>query len=172
MIIISKIIFGKKTEETVGEEIKKYGSKILLHYGGGSIKRSGLYDKIISSLNSAGVEYIELGGVQPNPRLGLVKKGVDICKRENVEAILAVGGGSVIDSAKAIGLGALYDGDPWDFHARKAIPERMLPVGTVLTIPAAGSESSDGSVITNEDGWIKRGLHSSCMYPTFSNYQS
>lgn len=164
----TKIIFGKKTEETVGEEIKKYGSKILLHYGGGSIKRSGLYDKIIASLNSAGVEYIELGGVQPNPRLSLVKKGVDICKRENVEAILAVGGGSVIDSAKAIGLGALYDGDPWDFHARKAVPERMLPVATVLTIPAAGSESSDGSVITNEDGWIKRGLHSSCMYPSFS----
>lgn len=164
----TKIIFGKKTEETVGEEIKKYGSKILLHYGGGSIKRNGLYDKIISSLNSADVEYVELSGVQPNPRLSLVKKGVDICKREKVEAILAVGGGSVIDSAKAIGLGALYDGDPWDFHARKAVPERMLTVATVLTIPAAGSESSDGSVITNEDGWIKRGLHSSCMYPTFS----
>lgn len=164
----TKIIFGRGTENSVGEEIKRYGSRILLHYGGGSIKRNGLYDRVIKSLEDAGVEYAELGGVMPNPVISLVRKGVEICKREKIEAILAVGGGSVIDSAKAIAIGALYDDDPWDFHARRAVPEKSLPVGTVLTIPAAGSESSDCSVITNEDGLIKRGLHHECMYPEFS----
>ena len=164
----TKIIFGKKAEKTVGEEIKKYGTRVLLHYGGGSIKRNGIYESVTNSLNEAGVEYIELGGVQPNPLVSLVREGVRLCKENKIEAILAVGGGSVIDSAKAIALGALYDGDVWDFHARKAMPERSLPLGTVLTIPAAGSESSDCSVITNEDGLIKRGLHGECMYPEFS----
>ena len=164
----TKIIFGKDTEKTVGSEIKKYGSRVLLHYGGGSVKKNGVYDKVTSSLKEAGVEFIELGGVQPNPVVSLVREGVKLCKDNKIEAILAVGGGSVIDSAKAIALGALYDGDVWDFHARKAVPERSLPLGTVLTIPAAGSESSDCSVITNEDGLIKRGLHGECMYPEFS----
>lgn len=164
----TKIIFGKDTEKSVGVEISKFGKKILLHYGTGSIKRSGLYDRVVDSLNESGINFVELGGVQPNPRLSLVRKGVDLCKSENIDAILAVGGGSVIDSAKAIALGALYDGDVWDFHARKAPVEKSLPVATILTIPASGSESSDGSVITNEDGWIKRGLHGDCMYPVFS----
>lgn len=164
----TKIIFGKETELTAGAEIKKHGSKVLLHYGGGSIKKNGLYDRIIKSLKDAGVEYIELGGVKPNPRLSLVREGARICRENGVDAILAVGGGSVIDSAKAIGITALHDGDAWDFHARKSVPEKSLPVGVVLTIPAAGSESSDCSVITNEDGNIKRGLHAECMYPKFA----
>lgn len=164
----TKIIFGRDTEKTVGSEMKRYGGRVLLHYGGGSIKRSGLYDTVISSLKEAGIEIFELGGVVPNPRLGLVREGAELCKRERIEAVLAVGGGSVIDSAKAIGLAALYDGDAWDFHARKAVPERSLPVAAILTIPASGSESSDCSVITNEEGLIKRGLHGDCMYPVFS----
>lgn len=107
----TKILFGKDTELEVGKEVISFGKKILLHYGGGSIKRTGLYDKVIDSLNKEGIEYIELPGVQPNPRLGLVRKGVEICKEENIDLILAVGGGSVVDSAKAIGIGAKYDGD-------------------------------------------------------------
>ena len=164
----TKIIFGKGTENSVGEEIKRYGKKILLHYGGGSIKKNGVYDRVTKSLKAAGVDYVELGGVVPNPVVSLVRKGAALCKEENVEAVLAVGGGSVIDSAKAIALAAVYEGDAWDFHARRAVPEKMLPLGTVLTIPASGSESSDCSVITNEDGKIKRGLHHDCMYPMFS----
>lgn len=164
----TKIIFGKGCENDVGREITKYGRRILLHYGGGSIKRNGVYDSVLSSLKEAGAEVVELGGVQPNPRLSLVRKGAELCKAEGIEAVLAVGGGSVIDSAKAIALNALYDDDAWDFHARRAVPKAMLPVGVVLTIPAAGSESSDCSVITNEDGFIKRGLRHDCMYPMFA----
>lgn len=152
----TKIIFGKGKEDVVGSEIKQLGKKVLLHYGGGSIKQSGLYDKAIQSLKEAEVEVVELGGVKPNPRLSLVQEGIKICKEENIEAILAVGGGSVIDSAKAIAAGALYDGDVWDFYTGVATISKALPIGVILTIPAAGSESSAGTVITNEDGWYKR----------------
>ncbi len=147
----TKIIFGKGTEERAGEETAKYSKKILLHYGKGSIKRNGLYDKVVSSLEAAGVGFVELSGVIPNPRLDLVKEGIEICRKEGIGFILAVGGGSVIDSAKAIAIGVPYDGDVWDFFERKNEPKESLPTGTILTIPAAGSEGSPNIVITNEE---------------------
>ncbi|HHV01223.1 MAG TPA: iron-containing alcohol dehydrogenase, partial [Defluviitoga tunisiensis] len=148
----TRIIFGKNTEERVGEFAKQYSNKILFHYGQGSIKKTGLYDKVVKSLKNANVEFIELGGVQPNPRLSLVRKGIEICKKEHINFILAVGGGSVIDSAKAIAAGVKYDGDIWELYEGKGTLKEALPVGVILTIPAAGSEASMGSVITNEDG--------------------
>jgi alcohol dehydrogenase YqhD (iron-dependent ADH family) len=160
--------FGKETEAQVGLETKKHADKVLLHYGGGSIKQSGLYDIIIQSLKDAGVGYVELSGVQANPRLSLVYEGIKICREEYISFILAVGGGSVIDSAKAISVGVPYDGDVWDFYTGQAKVDKALPIGTVLTIPAAGSESSPSSVITNEDGWYKRGLSSEHIRPVFS----
>jgi alcohol dehydrogenase len=163
----TKIIFGKGTETRLGDEVKGY-RKVLLHYGEGSIKRSGLFDRVVASLKSAGVDFVELGGVKPNPLLSLVHRGVELCRKENVDLILAVGGGSAIDSAKAIAMGVCYDGDVWDFYIGKARPMAALPVGVVLTIAAAGSESSDGTVITNEDGWFKRGYGSSVLYPKFA----
>jgi alcohol dehydrogenase YqhD (iron-dependent ADH family) len=164
----TKIIFGKDTENQVGMETAKYGKRVLLHYGGGSIKKYGLYDKILKSLKGAGLEIIELGGVQPNPVLSLAKKGIDICRKEKVDFILAVGGGSVIDSAKIIAVGVPYSGDVWDFYIGKAVPEKILPVGVVLTIPASGSESSTSAVITNEKGLYKKGLESGLLRPNFA----
>lgn len=164
----TKLIFGKGTEAQVGEETKKYAKKVLLHYGGGSIKRSGLYDRVIQSLKEAGIEIFELGGVQPNPRLSLVYEGIRICRENQIDFILAVGGGSAIDSAKAIAVGVPYDGDVWDFYSRKATPQKALPVGVVLTIPAAGSESSNNSVITREDTLRKIGLNTNLIYPVFA----
>lgn len=164
----TKIIFGKSTEETAGIETKKYADKILLHYGGGSIKKTGLYERIVKSLKEQNIEIFELGGVQPNPRLSLVQQGIDLCKKEKIGFILAVGGGSVIDSSKAIGIGTLYDGDVWDFYNFKSIPEKMLSLGVVLTIPAAGSESSGGSVITKGDQKLKRSTGGECMRPDFA----
>jgi len=164
----TKIIFGRDTQKQAGAEIARIGKKALLHYGSGSIKKSGLYDEIIRSLKSAKVNFVELGGVQPNPRLSLVRKGIELCRKEKVDCILAVGGGSVIDSAKAIGIGVGHSGDVWDFYTGKASPSSMMPLGVVLTIPAAGSEASNGSVITNEEGWYKRPCGSECMRPSFS----
>jgi len=164
----TKIIFGRGTENQVGAEAALYSRKVLLHFGGGSVKRSGLYDRVAASLRAAGVEWIELGGVQPNPRLGLVHEGVRLCKQHQVGLVLAVGGGSVIDSAKAIAMGAVMAGDVWDFYLGQGAPADALPVGTVLTIPAAGSEASTGTVITNEDGWLKRAVNSELIYPRFS----
>lgn len=164
----TKIIFGRGVENQVGEETKVYSKKVLLHYGGGTIKRIGLYDRVVKSLKDAGVEFIELGGVQPNPRLNLVKQGIELCRKHNIDFILAVGGGSVIDSAKAIAVGVPYEGDVWDFYSGKAVPQKALPVGVVLTIPAAGSEASKSSVITNEDGWYKRGLNVEIIRPKFA----
>ena len=164
----TKIIFGKDTENNVGTETAKYGSKILLHYGGGSIKKYGLYDKVLKSLKDAGLEIIELGGVKPNPRLSLVKRGIDICRKENIDFILAVGGGSAIDSAKAIAAGVPYSGDVWDFYTQKAVAEKVIPLGVVLTIPAAGSESSSSSVITNEEGLYKKVCSSEMLLPEFA----
>ena len=167
----TEAVFGRDTENKTGEMLVKYGAKkVLLHYGGGSVKRSGLYDRIVASIKAAGVEYVELGGVQPNPRLKLVKEGLELCKKENVDFLLAVGGGSVIDSVKAIAVGMYYDGDVWDFYTGKAKPERSMPIGVVLTIPAAGSEGSNSSVITNEDGNWKRGLTSEIFRPDFAIY--
>jgi alcohol dehydrogenase YqhD (iron-dependent ADH family) len=144
----TKIIFGKDTQNLVGEEVKKYGKKVLFHYGGESIKKSGLYNTVCNSLEESGVEFVELGGVQPNPRLSLVHEGIEICKKENIDFILAVGGGSVIDSAKAIALGVKYEGDVWDFYTAKAESKESLPVGVILTIAAAGSESSPSCIST------------------------
>ncbi|MFP4660799.1 MAG: iron-containing alcohol dehydrogenase [Halanaerobiales bacterium] len=164
----TKIIFGKDKEKTTGDVVKIHGNKVLLHYGGGSIKKYSLYDTIIDSLKEAGVDFIELGGVQPNPRLGMVNEGIELCRENDIDFILAVGGGSVIDSAKAIAVGVPYDGDVWDFYEGKEQPEEALPVGVVLTIPAAGSESSISSVITNENGWLKRGLNHPIITPEFA----
>lgn len=165
----ARIVFGKGAEKKTGELVKRYGKKALLHYGGGSIKKTGVYDKVVASLNEAGIDFVELGGVQPNPRLSLVHEGVKLCREEGVDFILAVGGGSAIDSAKAIATGVPYDGDVWDFYFDNTKPvEVTLPVGVVLTIPAAGSESSAGSVITNEDGWYKRDLNSEWLIPKFA----
>lgn len=164
----TKIIFGRGVEMRVGEEVKRYSTKILLHYGGGSIKKSGLYDRIVQSLRAAGVDFIELSGVQPNPRLSLVHEGIRICRENGIGFVLAVGGGSVIDSAKAISLGVPYSGDVWDFFSNKAVPQESLPKGVVLTIPAAGSEASNSAVITNEDGWHKWGLNVELNRPQFA----
>lgn len=157
----TKTIFGKDAVMNVGTATAKYSKKVLLHYGGGSIKRSGLFDAVCKSLKAAGVEWVELGGVQPNPVLSLAQKGIDICKKENIDFVLAVGGGSVIDSAKTIALGACYSGNVWDFYCGRAY-EKSLPIGVVLTIPAAGSESSCDAVLTNENGMLKR---ASCSSP-------
>ena len=164
----TEIVFGRGTESLTGELVKRYASKILFHYGGGSIKRTGLYDRVMSSLRQHGVEVVELGNVQPNPRLSLVQEGIELCRREGINFILAVGGGSVIDSAKAIGVGVPYPGDVWDFYAGKAEPKETLPVGVVLTIAAAGSEASKSSVITNEAGWLKRGINYDLIRPVFA----
>jgi alcohol dehydrogenase YqhD (iron-dependent ADH family) len=164
----TRILFGKNSEEKVGEQVALYSKTILLHYGGGSIKASGLFDRVIASLKKAGVQWVELGGVKPNPRLSLVHEGVKLCKEHKLGLILAVGGGSVIDSAKAIAMGAVIEGDVWDFYLGKGQPVAALPIGTVLTIPAAGSEASTGTVITNEEGWLKRAVNSELIYPRFS----
>ena len=161
-------VFGKDSEEKAGACVKRFGgSKVLIHYGGGSVVRSGLLDRVKKSLDKAGVPYVELGGVKPNPRSGLVYEGIDLCRKEKVDFILAVGGGSAIDSSKAIAAGVPYDGDFWDFYQGKWI-ENALPVGTVLTIAAAGSEGSPDSVITKEEGMFKRGASGDAIRPKFS----
>ena len=157
----TRVVFGKSSEDQVAQLVKQNGgTKVLIHYGGQSAQRSGLLDKMRRQLADANLEYIELGGVVPNPMLSKVQEGIALCKSENVDFILAVGGGSVIDSAKAIGYGAGYDGDVWDFWEGKAIPQSCLPIGVVLTIPAAGSEMSSSCVITKDDGLLKRGVNS------------
>ena len=148
----TRIIFGRDTEDMVGAEVKKFGKKVLLHYGGGSIKKSGLYDRVVKSLKAEGVEYLELGGVKPNPRLSLVYEGIELCRKNDIGFILAVGGGSVIDSAKGIATGALYDGDVWDLYMKRDSASKALPICVILPIPAAGSESSGASVVTKEEG--------------------
>ncbi len=164
-------LFGKATESKTGEMLKKHGAKrVLLHYGGGSVKKSGLYDRVVASLKADGIDFVELPGVQPNPRLKLVREGIALCRKEKVDFLLAVGGGSVIDSTKAIAVGFYHDGDVWDFYEGKARPERALPIGVVLTIPAAGSEGSDSSVITKEEGNWKRSLGCQLTRPTFAIY--
>lgn len=165
----TKVVFGKGTEKQIGTLVKEYScKKVLVHYGSGSVKKSGLLDRIYASLDEAGISYISLGGVVPNPRLSLVYEGIALCKREEVDFILAVGGGSVIDSAKAIGYGVTNEGDVWDFYEKKREPKNCLPIGVVLTIAAAGSEMSNSSVITNEDGWKKRGCNNDCCRAKFA----
>lgn len=164
----TKLIFGKGKLKALKKEVPHYGSKVLLVYGGGSIKRSGLYDKVISILQELGTEVTELAGVEPNPRLSTVHRGVELCKSKGIELVLAVGGGSVLDCSKAIAVGAKYDGDMWDFAERKAIPQNALPLGTVLTMAATGSEMNGNSVISNEATEEKLGWGSILAYPAFS----
>ncbi|MCL1881217.1 MAG: iron-containing alcohol dehydrogenase [Oscillospiraceae bacterium] len=160
--------FGKGAEGRTAELIKKYGgSKVLLHYGGGSIKKSGLYDRVVANLKENGLPFVELGGVQPNPIDTLVYEGIELCRKEKVDFVLAVGGGSAIDSAKAIAAGTIYDGDFWDYYSGKYI-EEALPVGTILTIAAAGSEGSSNSVITQVETKLKRGASGEVIRPVFS----
>lgn len=157
----TRVVFGRESEEKLPQLIQQYGGgKVLVHYGGSSAKRSGLLDKVFKMLNETGISYVELGGVVPNPLLSKVQEGIDLCRREHVNFILAVGGGSVIDSSKAIGYGVGYPGDVWDFWDGKAVPQECLPIGVMLTIPAAGSEMSSSCVITKDDGMIKRGVNS------------
>lgn len=161
-------VFGKGTEKSAGKHVKRFGgSKVLLHFGGGSVVKSGLLNRVKDSLKAEGISFIELGGVKPNPRSGLVYEGIDICKKEKIDFVLAVGGGSVMDSAKAIAAGAVYDGDFWDFFLGKGITE-ALPVGAIVTIAATGSEGSPDTIITNEDGMYKRAADGDAVRPVFS----
>ncbi|MBR0032784.1 MAG: iron-containing alcohol dehydrogenase [Treponema sp.] len=165
----TKIVFGKGTENQVGALVASQNcKKVLLHYGSASVKKTGLLDRVKKSLDDSAVSYVELGGVVPNPRLSLVRKGIELCKKEGVDFLLAVGGGSVIDSAKAIGYGCANDFDVWDIFEKKNQPKACLPIGVVLTIAAAGSEMSNSAVITNEDGWKKRGSNSDTCRPRFA----
>ena len=160
--------FGEGAENNAGKLVKRFGgTKVLIHYGGGSVIRSGLLGRVKAALEAEGVAYVELGGVKPNPRSGLVYEGIALCKQEGVDFVLAVGGGSAIDSAKAIAAGAVYEGDFWEFYQGKYI-DKALPIGTVLTISAAGSEGSPDSVITYEDGMYKRGASGDAIRPTFT----
>ncbi len=165
----TKVLFGKGTELKTAELIKEFGGKkVLIHYGGGSVVRSGLLKKVTDLLDEAGISYVTLGGAVPNPHLSLVYEGIELCKKENVDFLLAVGGGSAIDSAKAIGYGVTNEGDVWDLYDYKKKAESCLPLGVVLTLAATGSEMSDSSVITKEDGLVKRGYSSDYCRPRFA----
>ena len=165
----TEVVFGENSEEQVAALVKKYGgTKVLVHYGGKSAERSGLLDKICGLLTDGGIAFKKLGGVVPNPRLSLVHEGIKLCREEGIDFILAVGGGSVIDSSKAIAYGVPYEGEVWDFYLGKDKATKMLPVASVLTIPAAGSEMSEASVITNEDGDVKLGYSNTLARPKFA----
>ena len=165
----TEVVFGENSEEQVAALVKKYGgTKVLVHYGGKSAERSGLLDKICGLLTDGGIAFKKLGGVVPNPRLSLVHEGIKLCREEGIDFILAVGGGSVIDSSKAIAYGVPYEGEVWDFYLGKDKATKMLPVASVLTIPAAGSEMSEASVITNEDGDVKLGYSNNLARPKFA----
>ncbi len=157
----TRVLFGRDTELKVAEMIRTFGgTKVLIHYGGGSVIRSGLMKRVTDTLDAAGIAYVSLGGAVPNPRLSLVYEGIELCRREGVDFLLAVGGGSAIDSAKAIGYGVYNGGDVWDFYDGKRKAEGCLPLGVILTLSATGSEMSDSSVITKEEGLVKRGYSS------------
>ncbi|MCH3965988.1 MAG: iron-containing alcohol dehydrogenase [Clostridium sp.] len=164
----TEIIFGRNTENLVGKKVREYTDKVLFCYGGGSIKRSGLYERVVNSLRENEIEFIELPGIKPNPRLSLVRDGIRLCRENDIKFVLAVGGGSVVDTAKAISVGVPYKRDVWNFYIGKAIVKESLPVGVIITLPATGSEASNSSVITNEDGWFKKGLNSEYIRPAFS----
>ena len=165
----TEFVFGMDRENECGELVKKYGgTKVLIHYGGGSAVRSGLIDRVKASLDAAGIPHVELGGVKPNPHDSLVYKGIEIVRQNGIDFILAVGGGSTIDSSKAIAMGAVYEGDFWDFYDGKASAACALPIGVVQTIAAAGSEGSGDSVVTKEEGMLKRGASSEHIRPKFA----
>jgi alcohol dehydrogenase YqhD (iron-dependent ADH family) len=157
----TRVVFGRDSEKQLAQLIRQQGgTRVLVHYGGGSARRSGLLNRTFDSLREADIDFVELGGVVPNPLLSKVQEGIALCRREQVDFILAVGGGSVIDSAKAIGYGVPYQGEVWDFWEGKAVPQQCLPIGVILTIPAAGSEMSSSCVITRDEGLLKRGINS------------
>ena len=165
----TKVLFGKNTEEKVADLIKEFGGKkVLIHYGGGSVIRSGLMQRVTDQLDKAGIPYVKLGGAVPNPHLSLVYEGIELCKKEGIDFLLAVGGGSAIDSAKAIGYGVMNDGDVWDFYDYKRTVNGCMPLGVILTLAATGSEMSDSSVITKEEGLVKRGYSSDFGRPRFA----
>ena len=165
----TKVEFGKNSEEKVAELIQEFGGKkVLIHYGGGSVIRSGLMQRVTDKLDAAGIQYVKLAGAVPNPHLSLVYEGIDLCKKEGIDFILAVGGGSAIDSAKAIGYGVMNDGDVWDFYDYKRQAKACMPIGVILTLAATGSEMSDSSVITKEKGLVKRGYSSDYCRPRFA----
>ncbi|MCM3762540.1 iron-containing alcohol dehydrogenase [Alkalihalobacillus oceani] len=164
----TKLIFGKGQNSALAAEVQEYGQRVLLVYGGGSIKRNGLYDQVIGQLQSIGASVVELAGVEPNPRLTTVQKGIDLCREHDIELVLAVGGGSVIDASKAIAVGAKFDGDIWDVITKKEKPTGALPLGTILTLAATGSEMNPNSVITNWEINQKLGWNSVYSYPAFS----
>lgn len=165
----TRFVFGRGVEKETGREIKAFGAKkVLIHYGGGSVIKSGLMKTVTDALDAEGIAYVSLGGVKPNPRASLVYEGIELARRENVDFILSVGGGSALDSAKAIAVGAPYDGDFWDFYIGKAKPACRIPVGTVLTLAATGSESSNSSVITREDTKEKVGLNNEFNRPVLA----
>jgi alcohol dehydrogenase YqhD (iron-dependent ADH family) len=165
----TKVFFGRDEERRVGDIVKSYGAtKVLVLYGGGSVKCSGLLDRVEQALTDVGVSYVAFGGVHPNPLLSHTHEAIALAKQEAIDFILAVGGGSVIDEAKAVGMGYYYDGDVWDFYLRRAVPERVVPLGCILTIAAAGSETSWASVITNEKGWYKIGYQNDILRPIFA----
>ena len=165
----TKVVFGKNTEEKVAELIQEFGGKkVLIHYGGGSVIRSGLMKRVTDKLDAAGIKYVMLGGAVPNPHLSLVYEGIELCKKEGVDFLLAVGGGSAIDSAKAIGYGLKNEGDVWDFYDYKRNAKDSMPLGVILTLAATGSEMSDSSVITKEEGLVKRGYSSDFGRPKFA----
>ncbi|MDR0929397.1 MAG: iron-containing alcohol dehydrogenase [Oscillospiraceae bacterium] len=162
-------VFGRDTQSQVGALTRRFGgTRALIHYGGGSVVRSGLLDVTRASLAAAGVSFVELGGAVPNPRSGLAYEGIALCKREGVDFVIGIGGGSAIDSAKAIAAGAVYPGDFWDLYMGKAPYEKALPIGCILTLPATGTEGSNSAVITHEDGMVKRGLSGDANRPAFA----
>lgn len=165
----TEVVFGKDSEQHLADLVRKYGgTRVLIHYGGGSAVRSGLLAQVKTQLDEAGIAWVELGGVVPNPRLSLAYQGIELCRREGVDFLLAVGGGSVIDSAKVIGYGLCYDGDVWDIYEGRHTPEAAMPIGVILTIPASGSEMSDSAVITKDEGLVKRGVNSELCRPRFA----
>ncbi|WP_434302165.1 iron-containing alcohol dehydrogenase [Clostridium botulinum] len=166
--IPTKIFFGKNQISVLGEQIKKYGSRVLLTYGGGSIKKNGVYDKVIKILKSNNIGFVELSGIDPNPRVTSVREGVKLCKENNIDFILAVGGGSTIDCSKVIAASYYYEGDPWDIVIKKAKINKALPIGSILTLAATGSEMDAGAVISNMDTNEKIGVGHPSMAPKFS----
>lgn len=165
----TEVYFGRDVEKSVGEEINKRGfKKVLIHYGGGSIKKAGILDTITQSLDREGISWIEFGGVEPNPKIGLIREGIELCRNQGVDIILAVGGGSVIDSAKSIALGLANNMDPWDMIIHGIKPEKSFPVGVVLTIASAGSEMSGSDVVTNPEGGLKRSINDDLLRPLFA----
>jgi len=165
----TKFILDQDADKLCGREVKHFSDNVLfVHYGDGYTYESGLYQRIIETLAESGVVCFELPGVEPNPKVDLVRKGVQLCRQENIGCVLAVGGGSVIDTAKAVAIGAKYDGDVWDFYKKKAVPQEALPIGTVMTLPATGSEGSNGSVITNPETGENLDVMAEILRPAFT----